>query len=269
MKHLYIFIHVLPFILGIINLTLFLYNQKFYHKNLKIYIRMLICVNSFYFIDVFLIYYRKNVFYKYNQVRDIIFIAEIILFVWIIWNLMEFLKLNNEKIRKISTTITFKIILFLILLVSIISKKYFIGFVFFVFIIYKYIDNFDSHQKQIIRKILYIIGATIIIEVLTLIFAKGLITKLPFYPIIYFIVNFILFMDLKQKKMLISDKDNLECYNLTERELKIVELILAGYTNGSIGEYLDISSNTVKNHISNIYKKINVSNRYELMSIFK
>ncbi len=69
--------------------------------------------------------------------------------------------------------------------------------------------------------------------------------------------------------MLISDKDNLECYNLTERELKIVELILAGYTNGSIGEYLDISSNTVKNHISNIYKKINVSNRYELMSIFK
>lgn len=34
--------------------------------------------------------------------------------------------------------------------------------------------------------------------------------------------------------MLISDKDNLECYNLTERELKIVELILAGYTNGSI-----------------------------------
>jgi len=76
-------------------------------------------------------------------------------------------------------------------------------------------------------------------------------------------------MDLKQKKMLISDKDNLECYNLTERELKIVELILAGYTNGSIGEYLDISSNTVKNHISNIYKKINVSNRYELMSIFK
>ena len=69
--------------------------------------------------------------------------------------------------------------------------------------------------------------------------------------------------------MLISDKDNLECYNLTERELKIVELILAGYTNGSIGEYLGISSNTVKNHISNIYKKINVSNRYELMSIFK
>ena len=86
MKHLYIFIDVLPFILGIINLTLFLYNQKFYHKNLKIYIRMLICVNNFYFIDVILKYYRINVFYKYNQVRDIIFIAEIILFVWIIWN---------------------------------------------------------------------------------------------------------------------------------------------------------------------------------------
>ena len=44
MKHLYIFIDVLPFILGIINLTLFLYNQKFYHKNLKIYIRMLILI---------------------------------------------------------------------------------------------------------------------------------------------------------------------------------------------------------------------------------
>ncbi len=53
-------------------------------------------------------------------------------------------------------------------------------------------------------------------------------------------------------------------YNLTEKECEIIRMILTGKSNREIGETLFISIKTVKNHIYNIYQKINVKNRMEL-----
>jgi DNA-binding NarL/FixJ family response regulator len=50
---------------------------------------------------------------------------------------------------------------------------------------------------------------------------------------------------------------------LTPRELEILALIGSGATNDEIGEELFISPNTVKTHIYNIFKKINVHNRLQ------
>lgn len=50
---------------------------------------------------------------------------------------------------------------------------------------------------------------------------------------------------------------------LTTREQEIVKLIAVGQDNQSIADHLYISPNTVKTHISNIYKKIDVSNRVQ------
>lgn len=48
---------------------------------------------------------------------------------------------------------------------------------------------------------------------------------------------------------------------LTRREIEILAMICAGASNDDIGNKLYISTNTVKTHIYNIYKKIKVPNR--------
>ncbi len=48
---------------------------------------------------------------------------------------------------------------------------------------------------------------------------------------------------------------------LTKRELEVLKLIANGMFNKEIASTLNISERTVKNHISNIFHKINVSDR--------
>jgi len=50
---------------------------------------------------------------------------------------------------------------------------------------------------------------------------------------------------------------------LTRREIEILSLVAAGATNEEIANSLFISPNTVKTHIYNIFKKINVPNRLQ------
>ena len=53
-------------------------------------------------------------------------------------------------------------------------------------------------------------------------------------------------------------------YGLTTRELEIVTLVVAGYSNPDIAQRCSISEQTVKHHISNMFDKLGVSNRLEL-----
>jgi len=54
-------------------------------------------------------------------------------------------------------------------------------------------------------------------------------------------------------------------FNLTSRELEMIDSIVAGYTNKDIGQKLSISEQTVKHHLTNIFNKLGVSNRLELV----
>ncbi len=48
---------------------------------------------------------------------------------------------------------------------------------------------------------------------------------------------------------------------LTDRELEILKLVVHGLTNSAIAERLVLSPKTVRNHVSNIFSKLQVSNR--------
>ena len=50
---------------------------------------------------------------------------------------------------------------------------------------------------------------------------------------------------------------------LTDRELQILQLVAAGATNSEIARQLWITQQTVKFHVSNIYRKLDVANRTE------
>lgn len=50
-------------------------------------------------------------------------------------------------------------------------------------------------------------------------------------------------------------------YGLTQREKQVIAWVCAGKTNWEISRIINISENTVKNHVQNIYKKLGVTNR--------
>jgi DNA-binding NarL/FixJ family response regulator len=51
--------------------------------------------------------------------------------------------------------------------------------------------------------------------------------------------------------------------SLTDRELQILQLVSSGATNGEIARRLWITEQTVKFHVSKIYRKLDVTNRTE------
>lgn len=62
-------------------------------------------------------------------------------------------------------------------------------------------------------------------------------------------------------KMVERDIEKEKIDLLTKRELEVLKLLSVGLYNKEIGEKLNISERTVKNHISNIFKKIEVTDR--------
>lgn len=66
---------------------------------------------------------------------------------------------------------------------------------------------------------------------------------------------------LLNSKMIDRDSDAVKIENLTKRELEVLKNLSYGMYNKEIAEKLEISERTVKNHISNIFKKIEVTDR--------
>jgi DNA-binding CsgD family transcriptional regulator len=61
-----------------------------------------------------------------------------------------------------------------------------------------------------------------------------------------------------------KDKLDLTQFDLTDRQLEIIQYLKEGKTNKEIGALLFISENTVKYHLKAIYEILNIANRSEL-----
>jgi two-component system response regulator DegU len=62
-------------------------------------------------------------------------------------------------------------------------------------------------------------------------------------------------------RVTLYDKGKGEENSLTPREIEVLQLIAEGMINKEIAKQLYISEKTVKNHVSNIFKKLNVADR--------
>lgn len=63
-------------------------------------------------------------------------------------------------------------------------------------------------------------------------------------------------------RQMVGDEDTQSIYSpLSPRELEVLELVAAGRSNKEIATQLDISNQTVKNHVSSILRKLAVNDR--------
>lgn len=51
---------------------------------------------------------------------------------------------------------------------------------------------------------------------------------------------------------------------LSERELEVAKWLIKGYSNNQIAKEINFSTYTVKYHLANTYKKLDVINRHNL-----
>lgn len=64
-----------------------------------------------------------------------------------------------------------------------------------------------------------------------------------------------------------ENREHLEC--LSPRERQLSELIAQGFSNKQVASNLDISENTVENHLRKIYRKLGIHNRTSLVAILQ
>jgi DNA-binding NarL/FixJ family response regulator len=76
---------------------------------------------------------------------------------------------------------------------------------------------------------------------------------------------------LMNSKVEISKKDSVEKtndYNLTDREKEVLTFLVEGLEYKEIGMKMSVSPNTIRNHISNIYKKLHVTSKTQAIRVF-
>lgn len=61
--------------------------------------------------------------------------------------------------------------------------------------------------------------------------------------------------------------DEASKFNLTNRELEVLQLLAYGYTNRKIAEKMFISEQTVKSHVIHIFQKLGAADRTEAVAI--
>ena len=56
-------------------------------------------------------------------------------------------------------------------------------------------------------------------------------------------------------------------HDLTEREREVLKLLAKGLSNAQIADHLGVSPHTIRNHVSRIFSKLNVSSRTEAATL--
>lgn len=147
--------------------------------------------------------------------------------------------------------------------------------------------NYTKSEQKSVRAvsvtIISVSALVILLFAFSLFFPSLSPAILPLVALLYFIMLLVfLFVAIdnqekrseKKNEEIEKDKSRLadeiiESFHITEREVEIIKLIKAGLTNKEIGGKLNISVNTVNNHIANIFSKTGVRCRIDLLNLFE
>lgn len=77
-----------------------------------------------------------------------------------------------------------------------------------------------------------------------------------------------LLMNSKVEILKNESSENVNDYNLTEREKEVLTFLVEGLEYKEIGLKMHVSPNTIRNHISNIYKKLHVTSKTQAIRVF-
>lgn len=86
--------------------------------------------------------------------------------------------------------------------------------------------------------------------------------------LVYYYCRFTLDVQEEKKHSTLS-LESLSSYRITEREFSVIKLVCEGLTNKEIAAELSISVNTVNNHVANIFDKMGVRSRIDLLKLLK
>jgi len=147
-------------------------------------------------------------------------------------------------------------------------------FSFSIFVLIRNLKSIQDKDARTISTAFIILSALMVPFIMIDVFftIQGLAT-LPIYYfwisliILIYLVNY--FIRIPESPGNIIDAKKLEAFRITEREKEIIEEIRLGLTSKEIADHLDISVNTVNNHIANIYAKTEVNSRIDLLNILK
>ena len=182
--------------------------------------------------------------------------------------LAGFLVDKNKEIFDVSTIISFIFCLLSIILLNqnispnlVIALSYFFVGFFVVFRTITFVNLFDQKRSMILFSSIGLMYSRIM-EGLFVIFQKQLINNYTLLIIIQtillcFILWVYLLYYLKNNRTSSNDKlkELVIRYKLSSQEEKVLNLLVQDLTKKEIADKLYLSVNTIKNHVSNIYKK--------------
>lgn len=76
-------------------------------------------------------------------------------------------------------------------------------------------------------------------------------------------------IDLNRDNLQLTFEDVAKQYTLTSREKELLQYVYQGKSSPEIAKLLNISGNTVKRHLSNMYIKLGINSRIELIHMIK
>ena len=139
-------------------------------------------------------------------------------------------------------------------------------------VIIKHLKTIVQHDVRVVSKSIVILSFVMIpLLIISFIFPQWRYITYPIYfmsfSIILLVFLFIYFKRMPHEVQHELTYANVEKYHITEREFSVILLIKEGLTNKEIAANLDISVNTVNNHVANIFAKTKVRSRIDLLNI--